>query len=233
MTTLHVLSAGAAKGLVLAIQPQFETARGVAFASSFGAVGAMKEKLAAGEPCDLIILSAALIAVLADEGAVRPDSVAALGSVHTGIAVPAGADRPDIADADGLRHALLAAAAIYLPDPERATAGIHFANVLRALGIYDAVRPRLRAYPNGATAMRAMADSSEPGLIGCTQVTEINYTDGVTLVGVLPREFELATTYSLAVCARAQEPALAAEFAALLAGPVSRDLRVAGGFVVD
>ena len=140
---------------------------------------------------------------------------------------------PDISDASKLRSALLDARGIYLPDPERATAGIHFANVLRTLGIYDSVRQRLRPFPSGATAMRMMADAGEPDLIGCTQVTEIRYTAGVTLVDLLPKEFDLATTYSLAVCSNAAQPELAQEFASLLTGPESRELRVQGGFVID
>ncbi|MBK7472768.1 MAG: substrate-binding domain-containing protein [Burkholderiales bacterium] len=233
MTMLHVLSAGAAKGLVQGMQGPFSAARGVTFGGAFGAVGAMREKLLAGEPCDLIILTAAIVDALAAQGLVQADTVAALGRVHTGIAVPAGDAHPAIADADGLRRALEGARGIYLPDPERATAGIHFANVLRALGIFDRVRERLRPFPNGAAAMRAMADAGEPGLIGCTQVTEINYTVGVELAGLLPREFELATTYSLAVCTGASAPALAREFAGLLSGPASLAMRVQGGFVVD
>ena len=233
MTELHILSAGAAKGLVLAMQERFSAARGVTFSSTFGAVGAMREKLLAGEPCDLIILTVAIIDALATQGLVRAESRAALGSVQTGIAVPAGQAKPDISNSEALRRALLNARGIYLPDPERATAGIHFSSVLRALGIFDQLRERLRPFPNGAAAMRAMADAGAPDLIGCTQVTEINYTGGVSLVGPLPREFELATAYSLAVCGNAEKPALAREFAGLLAGPESLAMRVQGGFVVD
>lgn len=230
---VHVLSAGAAKGLVLAMQQPFAAKHGSLFQSQFGAVGAMRDKLAAGEPCDLIILTAALIDALARVGDVRPESVAVLGDVETGIAVPATQSPSAVEDADSLRAALVAARGIYLPDPERATAGIHFANVLRKLGIYDQVRERLRPFLNGATAMRAMADAAEGSLIGCTQVTEINYTEGVRLAGVLPPEFGLKTTYSLGVCTRAMEPALAAEFAGLLSGHESRDLRQKGGFIVS
>ena len=233
MTVLHILSAGAAKGLVLAMQERFSITRAVSFEYTFGAVGAMKEKFLAGEPCDLLILTAAIIDALSADRRVDANSRAALGRVHTGIAVPASQPAPDVSDASGLRGALLDARGIYLPDPERATAGIHFVNVLNALGIYESVRERLRPFPNGATAMRHMADAGEPDLIGCTQVTEINYTAGVTLAGLLPREFELATTYWLAVGSNAAEPALAQEFAALLTGAESLALRVEGGFVVD
>ena len=88
----------------------------------------------------------------------------------------------------------------------------------------------MRPYPNGATAMRAMADAGDSELIGCTQVTEIRYTQGVILVDVLPEEFSLKTTYSLAVSATAREPALARAFAATITGADARALREEGGF---
>ena len=77
-------------------------------------------------------------------------------------------------------------------DPEKATAGIHVYNVLKQLGLEKVKEKELRIFPNGATAMAAMAASSESGLIGSTQVTEINITPGVQLIGMLPKEFELA-----------------------------------------
>jgi molybdate transport system substrate-binding protein len=232
VSVLHLLCAGAAKAVVQALQGDFSAASDAKVRWDFGAVGAMREKLEAGAPCDLIILTTKVIDELAAEGRVDPASRVLLGKVQTGIAVPAGSERPDIADADALRRTLKRARGIYLPDPERATAGIHFANVLRAIGVHDDVRERLRPFPNGATAMRAMADAGEPDLIGCTQVSEILYTQGVELVGLLPPEFALATAYSAAVCRDAKEPALASAFAALLSGPRSVALRRAGGFDV-
>ena len=107
-------------------------------------------------------------------------------SCETGVAVRAGDPAPAVGDAAGLRAALLAADAIYFPDPKLATAGIHFAKVLERLGIGADVAARLQPHPNGATAMRALAQSGAARPIGCTQVTEILSTPGVTLVGPLP-----------------------------------------------
>jgi molybdate transport system substrate-binding protein len=230
-TTLHIISAGAAKGLVQALEPDFAATYGVRFETQFGAVGAMRDRLLGGDPCDLIILSARLIDALATDQHVDRATIAAIGDVETGIAVPDGAPLPRVDDAAHLKAALSSASAIYLPDPEKATAGIHFVEVLRKLGIHDAVSERLRPFPNGATAMRAMADAGMSGAIGCTQVTEIRYTAGVVLAGVLPAEFSLKTTYSLGVCTAAREPALARAFAASLCGPESRELRERGGFI--
>ena len=197
---------------------------------TFGAVGAMREKLLAGEPCDVVILTAAMVAELERDGRVLAGTSAPLGRVRTGVAVRAGEPVPDIADGAALRAALLAARAIYFPDPELATAGIHFIKVLRKLGIHDEVAPRLMPFPNGATAMRELAAATGPGLVGCTQITEIKYTPGVVLAGPLPAEFELSTVYTAAVCAAPREPDLARRFVALLTGASSQALRAAGGF---
>ena len=78
--------------------------------------------------------------------------------------------------------------------------------------------------------MAAMANSSEGRLIGSTQVTEINITSGIELVGLLPREYELATDYCLGISINAKEPDLARNFAKLLTGPDSLGLRKKIGF---
>ncbi len=236
MTTLHLLCAGAAQGLVKSLQAIFEAETGVTLKARFGAVGAMKEALLAGEPCDVMIVTESMIDALAADGRLQPDTRASLGRVRTGIAVQAGAPHPVVATPEALKAALLASAAIYFPDAVRATAGIHFARVMQELGILDTLQPRFRTYPAGAIAMREMAAAQGPGLIGCTQVTEINYTPGVELVAALPKQFELATAYSAAAAKAAaglQSPAqaaLAQRFIALVSGAESQALRSAGGF---
>jgi molybdate transport system substrate-binding protein len=230
MTTLHLLCAGAAQGLVKALQERFLAETGAQLQARFGAVGAMKEALLAGEPCDVLVLTQALIDGLVAEGRMAGASVAPLGRVRTGVAVRAGAPWPDVTSAAALKAALLASSGVYVPDTVRSTAGIHIAKVLRELGVEGLLKDRLREFPNGATAMREMAAASEAAPIGCTQVTEIRYTPGVELVGLLPTQFELATTYTAAVSAQSAQPALAAAFIALLVGDDSRALRAAGGF---
>lgn len=228
---LHILSGGAAQGLVRTLEPLWVKSDGTAIAGSFGAVGAMKDKFMAGAPCDLIILTQALIDDLARQGQVLRDTCATLGSVQTAVAVREGASLPAIKTAGELRTALRAAQGIYFPDPERATAGIHFMKVLRALGMDRELAARLRPFPNGSAAMREMAASKDESVIGCTQITEILAAPGVRLVGPLPKEFELATLYSVAVAARAAQPDLALRFAHMLSGPQSAEVRAACGFV--
>jgi molybdate transport system substrate-binding protein len=227
---LSILSGGAAQSVVSALAGEFHTRTGYQLDCTFGAVGAMQEKLLAGAPADLLILTRALIAGLAADGRVLANSSTDLGRVRTGVAVRAADPLPAIASADELRSTLLAADGIYFPDPLKATAGIHFARVLDTLGIREEVAPRLKTYPNGATAMRELAQAEGGRLVGCTQVTEIKNTPGVVLVGLLPSEFELATVYCAGVCTGAANPEAARRFIELLAGEASRALRIKAGF---
>jgi molybdate transport system substrate-binding protein len=224
MKRLAVLSAGAAQGVVTALAAE----HGIALEGSFGAVGAMKEKLLAGAPCELIVLSRALIDELVAAG--RVSSSGDLGTVRTGVAVREGDPVPDISGEEGLRAALLAAEEIFFPDPVKATAGIHLAKILERLGIRDQVAARLRPHPNGATAMREMAARQAGRVIGCTQVTEIRNTPGAKLVGALPARFELATVYTAALTPEGTRSTAARTLLAALCGEPSKDLRRKAGF---
>jgi molybdate transport system substrate-binding protein len=229
---LTILSGGAAHGLVTALAPLFKSDTGADIDATFGAVGAMRDKLMGGAPADILILTSALIAALTQSGHVTAGSAADLGTVTTGIAVRSGDPAPAVHDADTLRTALRAADAIYFPDPKLATAGIHFAKVLERLGIAAEVASRLRPHPNGNAAMAALAAGHAGFPIGCTQVTEILGTPGVTLVADLPADFALATTYTLGIAAKTQDAELARRFAARLTGETSRALRRKLGFGV-
>lgn len=230
MKTLRVLSGGAAQGLVEALRVDFEAASGCRIDGTFGAVGAMRERLLGGEPADLMILSRALIDGLIRDGHVAAASARDIGAVETAVAVRHGDATPPIETADQLRSALLATDAIHFPDPKQATAGIHFARVLRDLGISEALADRLRPAANGAAAMRALAASASAHPLGCTQATEILSTPGIALVGPLPAGCDLATTYTCAVTTKTLSQADATRLIALLAADDHQPLRRRLGF---
>jgi molybdate transport system substrate-binding protein len=218
---LRLLSGGAAQRLVQAVSPRFKAESDNDVDGAFGAVGAMREKLDARAPADLVILTAALIAQLEKEGKVVRGTARAIGIVPTGIAVRARDPKPAIGTVDAVRDAFLAADGIYVPDMTQSTAGIHVAKILDRMGIRSQIDQRLREFPNGNTAMGALAKATVHP-IGCTQVTEILATQGVILVGPLPEAIGLSTTYTAAVCARANAPDLARRFIELLAAAPER-----------
>ena len=229
---LTIFSGGAAQAVIAGLQNEFEQTHGCKLASTFGAVGAMRDSLVNGEPCDLVVLSASLIDQLTAQGRVVQGSACVLGRVATGIAVPVGATSIDVRSTASLTAALSAARGVYVPDLRKSTAGIHLARMLAALGLDDVLADRIHEYPNGATAMRELAKNGSDGTLGCTQVTEIMYTPGVQLVGELPAEHALSTMYTAAVCRQAQQPALAEQLAQLLSGDASVALRRRSGFRV-
>ena len=229
--TLRILSGGALHGLVGRLQAAFEKEHDCRIEGTYGAVGAMKDKLLAGAPCDLVILSQKLVDELAAQREVHGQApgARAVGVTKTGVALkekhaPVSVDSPE-----KLQALLRAAPAIFYPDPAKATAGIHFHKVLEALGLAGDAS-RLKTYPNGAMAMAALAQSPEPEAVGCTQVTEIVITPGVRLNGLLPPPYELATTYTGAVAARAQEPELALALLEALTADSAAETRRKCGF---
>ncbi|MDP3254582.1 MAG: substrate-binding domain-containing protein [Bosea sp. (in: a-proteobacteria)] len=231
MPDINILSGGAAQALVRAVEPAFRQATGHGIEGQFGAVGAMRARLAEGAQPDVVILTAAIVAELVAGGLVAPDSVADLGDVETAIAVRDGDPVPPVGDGAALREALLAADAIYFPDPKLATAGIHFAGVIDKLGIGATVADRLRTYPNGASAMAALASAPEAHPIGCTQVTEIKAVAGVALVAELPPGLSLATRYTAGVTTRASKSVPAQDLVKLLTSDATADHRRRTGFV--
>jgi molybdate transport system substrate-binding protein len=231
VTALNILSGGAAQGLVASLAPKFREMTGFEIAGEFGAVGAMAEKLRKGTPADIVILTAKLIADLAAENLVTKASIADIGLVETALAVRAGDPHVTVTDAATLRAAFLSADAIFVPDTKASTAGIHVANVLQQLGIAGDVAARLKIHPNGATAMRYLAESDAARPIGCTQSTEIISTPGVILSGSLPPGCELATMYTAAVATLAVNARQAQDLIDLLIVPDRSKLRQSSGFL--
>ncbi len=231
MSSLNILSGGAAQGLVGSLVSDFRSRTGFEIAGEFGAVGVMADKLRKGAPADIVILTAALLARLTEEKLIVAATIADIGEVETALAVRTGEPLATANDAAALRRVLQESDAIYVPDTKTSTAGIHVANVLQQLGIANEVADRLKVFPNGATAMRELAASKARRPIGCTQSTEIISTKGVTLSGSLPPGCELATTYTAAVAAAAAHPQQAQELIALLTGAGQQEQRQRAGFI--
>jgi molybdate transport system substrate-binding protein len=231
MTSLNILSGGAAQGLVGSLAAKFGEQTSLDIAGEFGAVGAMADKLREGTPADILILTSALIATLAREGLVAESSVTDVGKVETALAVRDADPLQSATDAASLRQILLRADAIFVPDTKTSTAGIHVAKVLNLLGIAVEVESRLKIYPNGATAMRHMAESDAKRPIGCTQATEIIATQGIKLSGALPKGCDLATVYTAAITTKAVRPRQAQMLIDLLIGADQCALRERAGFL--
>jgi molybdate transport system substrate-binding protein len=205
---LRLLCAGAAQSLATALASR----HGIPLQAEFGAVGAIRQRFLDGAPCDVIILTRAMIKELPVKAS------ADLGSVPTCLAVRASDPTPDVANL----KAALQGKDLYFPDPQKSTAGAQFMKALTKLGVSGP----FRTYPNGTTAMHEMAKATG-SVIGCTQATEILATPGLRLVAPLPGEFALETTYSAGLLESSGE---AKRYFELLTGQESLALRTEKGF---
>ncbi|MBI3637035.1 MAG: substrate-binding domain-containing protein [Candidatus Rokubacteria bacterium] len=151
-------------------------------------------------------------------GAVRAESRRDLGTIPIGVAVRAGAPRPDVSTVEAFRATLLAARSLGYADPARGgTAGRHFASVLARLGLTETLRATTRLYPAGVDALDAVARGELE--LAVTPTSEIVVRPGLVIAGLLPGDLQQRLAYSAAVIARTAAPEAARAFLERLAGP--------------
>jgi molybdate transport system substrate-binding protein len=230
-TTIKMLSGGAVQGLVAQLHDSFLAETECHVECVFDAVGTIEGGLADGQQADLIALTDAQITQMEQDGLVQGGSARILGVVKTGIAVRKGDKAPDIGTIDDLEATLLAAQGIYIPDPDLSTAGAHIMRVLRKLGIdEEALKTRLKIFPNSEEALAALAKGKGEGLLGCIQTTEIRFAPDVVVAGMLPGKLGLSTIYTVAISSQSANPEMAARFISKLIGAEAAPLRTAIGF---
>ena len=215
---LTVLAAGATESTVRDMVGTFEKESGLTVKLTYGAVGLLRDKIYAGEPADLTIVTPIIIEQLQAKGLVRPNTRVDLGRVGGGIAVRREAPRPAVGTPEELKQALLAAKEVYYADPATATAGAYFLKVADRLGVGDAVRQKGRTAAGGKEAMERMAQSNVDA-IGLTQISEILSVKEVVLVGPYPGELQNMTTYTAILLSRTRQPEAAEAFLRFLTGP--------------
>jgi len=214
---INVLSAGAVRAVVSAVSETFAKETGHAVKGTFGTVGVVRQKLAAGEPADVVIATDVAIDELAKQGTVVAGTRTDIARAGVGVGVREGAPRPDISTVEAFKQTLLSAKSIVYVDPAQgATSGIHFASVLQRLGIADAVKGKSLLWPGGYAA-EAVADGRAEVVVH--QISEIMPVKGVTLVGPLPKEIQKVTIYSAGLAAKATSAEAARAFIAYLTSP--------------
>jgi molybdate transport system substrate-binding protein len=225
---IRVYSGGAPQAALKLFAKEFEESTGHTPRFTFGVVGDIRARLAAGEQADVVLLPAPMIDAIDKAGALRPGSSVVLARVGIGVVVREGTVRPDISGPDAVRKTLLDARSIAYPDPKVTPSGTHLTRVMVQLGIAEAVRSKtiLRNAIDGGVALVGNGDVE----IGMFLVSETLPVKGVTLVGLLPSELQSYVVYAGAVAADAVSPGLATAFIKFLADPSKREHWRAAGF---
>ncbi len=222
MTAIRILSTLAVMGAMKDLTARYEAKTGVSIQAEFAPTVALLERLRAGDAADIAILTAQGIDDMIAEGAMRPGSRTDVALSFVGIAVKAGAPKPDIATVAAFRTALLAARAVAYS--KIGASGIFFAGLLQRLGIADRVNALV--VPSGFTAERLVSGEAD---LAVQQVSELLVVPGIDVVGKLPDEIGTVATFSAGLLTASAQPDAAAALLRFLASPdIAEVLRRSG-----
>lgn len=227
--TVKVLTSGAFKPIVLALVPAFEARTGHTVVVGNDTAGALARRVAGGEAFDVLVLTPEGLKPFAADGRVVADSVKPLARVAIGVAVKAGAARPEIGTVEQFRQALLSAGRVAYIDPASGgSSGIYLDALFARMGVADAVRGKAVLVKGGLVAEKLVTGEAD---LAVHQISEILPVEGATLVGPLPEAVQNYTTYAGAVSGRALHPQAAQAFLDSLAGDAAAAILHAKGMV--
>ena len=215
---VRVMSAGATAPAYLQLVAEFESKtrlKAVTLATSTGlGADAIVARVRAGEPVDVIFLAANVLDGLVKEGLVTASSRIDIARSSIGVAVRAGAPKPDVGSIDALKAALLQARSIAI---SAQISGVYLTNeLLPRLGIEAQVLPKIRRAekePAGNLVARGEAE------IGIQQISELRAVRGVDYVGPLPDDLQRVSTFAVGIATKAGNPAGARALIDLVTSP--------------
>lgn len=211
---ITVLAAGATKEAYLDLVPQFERSSGHKAVTTWTGTADIVKRLAAGEVYDLVIVGGPEIDTFIQQGKMVPGTRVDLMKSGVGVAVRAGAPKPDISSIDALRKTLLAAKTIgYSTGPS----GVYIASLFERMGIADQVKAKLKQTPSGVAVGSIIASGEAE--IGFQQVSEFIHFPGIDYIGPLPGDLQRITVYSAGIHKNAKQPEAAKDLVKFLTTP--------------
>jgi molybdate transport system substrate-binding protein len=224
MAEIKVLSSIATREAYLELVPQFEKSSGHQVATTWSGTTAIMQRMAAGERYDLVVISSSELEELIKQGKIVAGSRVDLAKSGIGIAVRAGAPRPDVGSAAALKQALLAAKTVgYTSGPS----GVYMAGLIERMGIAAEVKPKHRSVPSGGTVGTIVATGEAE--IGFQQVSELVHIPGIDYIGPLPSDVQCMTIFSCGVQAGAPQPDAARTLVAFLTTPAAKQVMTKHG----
>ena len=213
---LKILTSNASRTVLDALAPAFERASGRRYAVEFDSAQAMLARIEKGETGDTVILGASVVAGLEKRGVVRTGSCRVFARSRVGVAVRAGAPRPDLSSAAALRRTLLDARSI--AHTVHGASGMYVPVLLERLGITEQVKHKIVTRPGGYIGGVVASGEAE---IAVQQISELLAVPGIDLVGPLPDEVQQVFYTAAGIFTASLQPAEAAALVAFLVDPVN------------
>jgi molybdate transport system substrate-binding protein len=226
-----VFCPGAVQTVVRDLVKSYEQKTGNTVKFEYGTAGAIAKRVGEGATGDVVIASASGIGGLAKANKVNGASIRDLGSMGVGVAVRAGAPKPDIHDVESFKRSMLAAKSIMYANPAKGgQSGIHVAKVFAQLGIDKQLESKLQLRDRGPDGLKEVAKGDIE--IGLGQISEILANKDVILVGPLPDEIQGAVIFSASVHSAAKDKLAAEGLIEALVAPAAKERFKAAGFTV-
>jgi molybdate transport system substrate-binding protein len=226
---VHVMISGGLSAAYNALVPEFEKATGnkviTAYGPSMGTtVNAIPMRLERGEPADVVILVGYALDDLIKQGKAVAGSRVDLVNSKIGIAVKAGAPRPDISSVDAIKRALLAAKSVAYSD---SASGVYVSTeMFDKLGVTAEMKDKAKKIP--ATPVAEIVARGEAEL-GFQQISELKPVPGIDIVGPLPDALQKVTVFSAGIATASKEPEAGKALIKFLASPAARETIVNSG----
>jgi molybdate transport system substrate-binding protein len=211
---IAVLGTTAAREALVEIVPLFERASGHKVNVTFGAGPRMVERIRAGATGDLFIGPDEYNEPLLKEGKLVAGSGVDFAHSLTGVAVRAGAPRPDISTPEKFKSALVAAKTVSFSE---GASGMHVVNVLQRLGIGDAIKAKYVA-PKGDEPVAAVVARGDAE-IGIQQISQLLPAPGIDVVGPFPGDLQKIIAYAANLLTGSTQREAAQEFVKFLRSP--------------
>jgi molybdate transport system substrate-binding protein len=192
---------------------------------TIGSPAVVMEKIKANEVHDAVIVSEPAMDQLDKEGIVNPESRVRLANTGIGVVVREGAAVPDLATPEAFKQALMAAKSIVYGDVFPNQSGEKVEKILAALGILDALRPKIRIVSGHRNSQPLIAKGEVE--MGLYNLSEIHEGTGVKLAGPVPAPLQLVTIFEGALMSDGSVPEAARAYIRFLASADARDKWVA------
>ena len=213
---IEVLSTLALRGVLTEVAADFLARTGLAVAAGYKSTNAQLLAISQGATADMAIITRPAIDQLVGAGKIVAGSAADIAQSGVGLAVRAGAPKPDIATVEAFKRTLLAAKSVAYIDPDAGgSSGIYVGKLLQQLGIAKEVNAKAKLIHGGAVATHVVDGEAE---IGIHQISEILAVKDAVLVGPLPAAIQNFTIYAAGVGSAAKDDALAAAVVKFLSG---------------
>jgi molybdate transport system substrate-binding protein len=210
------------RSLMLDIVPLFERANGTKVEIEFRLTSVLKKQIEAGAAFDIALLPRPELDELVAARKIAAGSTADVTRSAVGLAVKAGAPKPDIATVAAFKRTLIAARSIAYSD---GPSGAYIAGLLQRLGIAAQMQPKTKLTSGPVAELVANGEAE----IGMQQIVAILPVKGAELVGALPSELQNIIVYAAGLAVGAGHSEAARAFIAFLATPeAERIIRAKG-----